>query len=71
MLERFGECTYCHVSEAGSLAMTEEGKRFKWMMDDMKGLKLWLIEQHPSADTEEGDADNGESEDTADDDGSG
>ena len=53
VLERFGECTYCHVKEAGSLAMTDEGQRFKWMMEDMKGLKAWLAERHPKAEGDE------------------
>lgn len=42
----FGRCTYCHVKKPGSLKLTKVGKRYQWMMDDMEGVKEWLIERH-------------------------
>lgn len=47
VLERFGECTYCHVAEAGTASLTREGLRFQWMMEDMAGLRQWLEDTHP------------------------
>ena len=47
VLERFGECGYCHVAEAGSTSLTREGLRFQWMMEDMVGLRHWLDDAHP------------------------
>jgi len=47
VLERFNTCSYCHVDKAGSPALTAEGHRFQWMMEDMVGLRAWLDESHP------------------------
>jgi hypothetical protein len=47
VVQKFGRCAYCHVQEAGSLELTEEGNRFRWMMEDMEGLRAWLDENHP------------------------
>lgn len=44
--ERFQECTYCHVQEPGSLELTEKGRRYHWMMEDMEGIREWLMERH-------------------------
>ena len=53
VMERFGSCIYCHVQEADSVDLTREGYRFRWMMEDMEGLKAWLEENHPSPTKEE------------------
>lgn len=47
VMEQFGHCNYCHVPEAGSKALTREGLRFEWMMEDMTGLRQWLEDAHP------------------------
>ena len=47
VIDRFGSCSYCHVQEADSVELTREGVRFRWMMEDMEGLKAWLEENHP------------------------
>ena len=53
VLERFERCTYCHVEEAGDPNLTPEGYRFRWMMEDMVGLRAWLEENHPQPAEEE------------------
>jgi len=53
VIERFGRCIFCHVQEAGSEEFTQEGMRFRWMMDNMQGLKTWLDENHPHPTEEE------------------
>jgi len=53
VMGRFGSCTYCHVDEPGSLQLTQEGLRFRWMMEDMTGLQAWLAANHPTSDAEE------------------
>ncbi len=50
VLERFESCTYCHVDRAGNQALTAQGHRFRWMMEDMVGLKAWLDQHHPQTD---------------------
>lgn len=56
VIERFGRCTYCHLAEPGSMQLTREGHRFRWMMEDMQGLRAWLEENHPRPqETEEAD----------------
>ena len=57
VIERFGRCDFCHIHEAGSENFTEEGIRFRWMMQNMKGLKAWLDEYHPRVEEEEEEAD--------------
>ena len=52
VLERFENCTYCHAETAGSKSMTPRGYRFRWMMEDMDGLRAWLEENHPRPDNE-------------------
>jgi hypothetical protein len=47
VMDRFGSCAYCHVQEYDSMQFTPEGHRFRWMMEDMNGLKAWLEENHP------------------------
>lgn len=54
VLERFDRCTYCHVDRAGDQALTPQGHRFRWMMDDMAGLRAWLEENHPRPENDEG-----------------
>jgi hypothetical protein len=46
LLEKFGKCTYCHVSEAGSKKLTKEGKKTREVVKNMKGLFEWLKEGH-------------------------
>lgn len=48
VMEKFGSCIYCHVQETDSVKLTRQGQRFRWMMEDMEGLKAWLEENHPS-----------------------
>ena len=47
VLEKFESCTYCHADGVGSQGLTPEGHRFRWMMEDMVGLRAWLEENHP------------------------
>lgn len=47
VVQQFGRCTYCHVKDPGSLDLTKDGYRFRWMMEDMEGLRVWLEENHP------------------------
>ena len=54
--DTFGSCIYCHVPEAGSADLTPEGQTFRWMMEDMKGLRAWLDENHPRPEADESDA---------------
>ena len=44
VLDRFGSCIYCHVDRAGDTALTPQGHRFRWMMDDMAGLRAWFVD---------------------------
>ena len=53
VLQRFDSCTYCHVQVTGAKALTARGYRFRWMMEDMVGLRAWLEENHPSPDKED------------------
>lgn len=53
VLERFESCTYCHVEQAGTKSLTAQGHRFRWMMEDMAGLRAWLEEYHPRSDGED------------------
>lgn len=69
VLERFGRCTFCHVDEAGSLEMTNDGRRFRWMMADMKGLQAWLEAEHPGGEDLAAEETPGESEAASQDDG--
>ncbi len=48
VVDQFGGCGYCHVPDVGSNDFTREGLRFRWMMEDMKGLRAWLEENHPT-----------------------
>ena len=52
VVDNFGSCTYCHVPDVGSNNLTREGLRFRWMMEDMKGLRAWLDENHPRPESE-------------------
>ncbi len=52
LMAEFGSCTSCHVRKPGSKKLTENGKRFLWMMEDMSGLKSWLEDLHPIAPAE-------------------
>lgn len=45
--ERFERCTTCHARKAGSKKLTREGERYRWMMQDMEGIRLWLMSRHP------------------------
>jgi len=45
--ERFGRCTTCHVRKPGSKKLTKEGGRYRWMMQDMEGIRSWLMSRHP------------------------
>lgn len=53
VIERFEKCTYCHSEKAGDQRLTAEGYRFRWMMEDMMGLRAWLDENHPQPAPEE------------------
>lgn len=54
---RFTRCTSCHVRKPGSLKLTETGRRYRWMMGDMDGIRQWLMERHPRpTETPEGQA---------------
>ena len=57
VLERFESCTYCHVDQAGDDSLTRQGHRFRWMMEDMAGLRAWLEENHPRPPHEKDDPD--------------
>jgi hypothetical protein len=57
VLEKFQSCTYCHADRAGSQHLTSEGYRFRWMMEDMAGLRAWLEEHHPRPANEDESAD--------------
>lgn len=43
----FSKCTACHVRKPGSLKLTQKGKQFRWMLEDMEGLKALLLGHHP------------------------
>jgi cytochrome c553 len=49
----FGECTTCHVRKPGSVKLTQTGRLFQRLVDDMAGLRTYLREQHPTADAPE------------------
>jgi cytochrome c553 len=49
----FGECTTCHVRKPGSVKLTQTGRLFQRLVDDMAGLRIYLKEQHPTADAPE------------------
>ena len=53
VIGRFEKCTYCHSEKAGDQSLTAEGYRFRWMMEDMVGLRAWLDENHPQPAPEE------------------
>ena len=57
VVDRFGSCNYCHTADVGSNNLTREGFRFRWMMEDMKGLRAWLDENHPKPEPDESDDD--------------
>ena len=48
-----GECTTCHVKKPGSAKLTKAGKAFQSLVGDMSGLKVYLQEEHPTADAPE------------------
>jgi hypothetical protein len=43
----FSKCTSCHEKKPGSKLLTERGERYKWVVNDMEGLRQWLRENHP------------------------
>lgn len=47
LTERFSRCTSCHVRKPGSPKMTQTGRKYQWMLQDMNGLREWLMDQHP------------------------
>jgi len=51
--QAFGDCTTCHVRKPGSTKLTQTGRLFQRLVDDMNGLKTYLQEQHPTADAPE------------------
>ncbi len=51
--EVFGECTTCHVRKPGSSKLTQTGRMFKELVNDMSGLRTYLEEQHPTPDAPE------------------
>ena len=61
--ERLAECTDCHVKKPGSKKLTETGKRYQWIIQDMDGLKSWLMERHPATLSTEPTEEPGEPED--------
>lgn len=44
---KFERCTSCHSKKPGSKKLTETGEKYKFVADDMEGLRTWLMEQHP------------------------
>ena len=52
----FSKCTRCHKRKPGSTKLTSVGERYRWMIEDMQGLKSWLQEQHPSSGPERNEA---------------
>lgn len=71
--EKFDECTACHVGKPGSKELTYTGEKYKWVADDMEGIRVWLMQQHPApAENEpapESESDPGEGRDVRDDQG--
>jgi len=53
VLDQFETCTYCHAEQAGAKNLTSEGHRFRWMMENMVGLRAWLDQYHPWSEEEE------------------
>ena len=52
----FASCTECHVKRPGSAEMTEKGKKFSELVEDMDGLRQWVEKEHPkSGSGEQGD----------------
>ena len=48
-LERtFQSCTACHVARPGSTKLTAQGRKFADLVEDMRGLRDYLAEQHPT-----------------------
>lgn len=45
---QFEKCTTCHVKKPGSQKLTETGKKYQWVAEDMDGLRIWLMDQHPT-----------------------
>lgn len=45
----FGKCTACHDTKPGSLALTEKGEQFRFIVVDMEGLADWMKQHHPTA----------------------
>jgi len=43
----FSKCTSCHEKKPGAKRLTERGERYKWVVNDMEGLRQWLWENHP------------------------
>ncbi|MEJ2084999.1 MAG: hypothetical protein P8Y44_04885 [Acidobacteriota bacterium] len=46
--KEFERCTTCHSKKPGSKKLTETGEKYKFVVDDMEGLRIWLMEQHPT-----------------------
>lgn len=44
----FERCTTCHSKKPGSKKLTATGEKYKFVVDDMEGLRIWLMEQHPT-----------------------
>jgi cytochrome c553 len=47
--EIFGKCTSCHVRKPGSLKLTDMGRRFAGLVEDMDGLRELLDKEHPTS----------------------
>ena len=43
----FGDCASCHDTRTLSKKLTPTGRRFLSVVKDMKGLRLWLQQNHP------------------------
>jgi len=43
----FGDCASCHDERPGSKKLTPTGRRFLRVVKDMKGLRIWLRQNHP------------------------
>jgi cytochrome c553 len=43
----FGRCVTCHSRKPGSEKLTKTGKRYQWMMNDMEGLRDFVMQRHP------------------------
>lgn len=45
---KFDKCTTCHSKKPGSAKLTETGKKYKFVAEDMEDLRIWLMDQHPT-----------------------